>query len=165
MADRIVVMNHGVIEQIGTPDEVYRDPRTLFVADFIGEMNRLDALVSDASHVDVSGNVLACARHGLAPGTPAVVVLRPEDIVPHVDAGPNGNAQAANMVEATLAELEFLGASWRAYLESAWFPGQRLIGAFSANAVRRLSLAEGMRLRLEFPSARMKVFPRPEPER
>jgi iron(III) transport system ATP-binding protein len=162
MADRIVVMNQGVIEQIGTPDEVYRDPRSLFVAEFIGEMNRIAAVVVDSTHVEASGAVLGCAEHDLAPGTPAVVTLRPEDIVPHVSATPDGKPQGANMIDATLSELEFLGASWRAYLESAWLPGQHLIGAFSANAVRRLSLEEGMRVTLELPSARMKVFPRPE---
>ncbi|HUE46217.1 MAG TPA: putative 2-aminoethylphosphonate ABC transporter ATP-binding protein [Aestuariivirgaceae bacterium] len=164
MADRIVVMNQGVIEQIGTPDVVYRDPHTLFVADFIGEMNRLAAVVKDSTHVEVSGAVLACAEHRLAPGAPAVVALRPEDIVPHVVAKSDGKPQASNMIDATIAELEFLGAAWRAYLESAWLPGQRMIGAFSANAVRRLGLAEGTRLTLELPSARMKVFPRPEQE-
>jgi iron(III) transport system ATP-binding protein len=162
MADRIVVMNQGVIEQIGTPDEVYRDPRSLFVAEFIGEMNRIAAVVVDSTHVEASGAVLGCAEHDLAPGTAAVVTLRPEDIVPHVSATPDGKPQGANMIDATLSELEFLGASWRAYLESAWLPGQHLIGAFSANAVRRLSLEEGMRVTLELPSARMKVFPRPE---
>jgi len=162
MADRIVVMNHGVIEQIGTPDEIYREPQTLFVADFIGEMNRLDAVVRDSTHVEVSGAVLACAEHRLAAGMPAVVALRPEDIVPHVIATSERKAPDSNLIEATLAELEFLGASWRAYLNSAWLPDRHLIGAFSANAVRRLSLAEGMGLTLEFPRARMKVFPRPE---
>jgi iron(III) transport system ATP-binding protein len=162
MADRIVVMNQGVIEQIGTPDEVYRDPRSLFVAEFIGEMNRIAAVVVDSTHVEASGAVLGCAEHDLSPGTPAVVTLRPEDIVPHVSAAPDGKPQGANMIDATLSELEFLGASWRAYLESAWLPGQHLIGAFSANAVRRLSLEEGMRVTLELPSARMQVFPRPE---
>ncbi|MFW6077183.1 MAG: putative 2-aminoethylphosphonate ABC transporter ATP-binding protein [Hyphomicrobiales bacterium] len=169
MADRIVVMNNGVIEQIGTPDEVYRNPGSLFVADFIGEMNRLDAVVVDSTHVEASGAVLGCAEHELAPGTPAVLTLRPEDIVPHVDAsvgaGADGKPQDANMIDATLAELEFLGASWRAYLDSAWLPGQQLIGAFSANAVRRLSLVEGMQVTVELPSPRMKVFPRPEPAR
>ena len=43
MADRIVVMNHGVIEQVGTPREVYRDPATPFVADFVGKINVLPA--------------------------------------------------------------------------------------------------------------------------
>jgi iron(III) transport system ATP-binding protein len=162
MADRIVVMNQGIIEQIGTPDEVYRDPRSLFVAEFIGEMNRIAAVVVDPTHVEASGAVLGCAEHGLAPGTPAIVTLRPEDIVPHVSAKPDGKPQGANMIDATLSELEFLGASWRAYLDSAWLPGQQLIGAFSANAVRRLALEEGMRVTLELPSARMKVFPRPE---
>jgi iron(III) transport system ATP-binding protein len=163
MADRIVVMNQGIIEQIGSPDEVYRDPGSLFVAEFIGEMNRIAAVVVDSTHVEASGAVLGCVEHGLAPGTPAVVTLRPEDIVPHVSATPDGKPQGANMIDATLSELEFLGASWRAYLESAWLPGQQLVGAFSANAVRRLALEEGMRVTLELPSARMKVFPRPEP--
>ena len=45
MADRIVVMNHGVIEQVGTPAEIYRKPATAFVADFVGAMNSLDAVV------------------------------------------------------------------------------------------------------------------------
>jgi iron(III) transport system ATP-binding protein len=162
MGDRIVVMNQGIIEQIGTPDEVYRDPRSLFVAEFIGEMNRIAAVVVDSTHVEASGAVLGCAEHDLAPGTPAIVTLRPEDIVPHVSAKPDGKPQGANMIDATLSELEFLGASWRAYLDSAWLPGQHLIGAFSANAVRRLALEEGMRVTLELPSARMKVFPRPE---
>jgi iron(III) transport system ATP-binding protein len=162
MADRIVVMNQGIIEQIGSPDEVYRDPGSLFVAEFIGEMNRIAAVVVDSTHVEASGAVLGCVEHGLAPGTPAVVTLRPEDIVPHVSAKPDGKPQGANMIDATLSELEFLGASWRAYLESAWLPGQQLVGAFSANAVRRLALEEGMRVTLELPSARMKVFPRPE---
>lgn len=43
MADRIVVMNHGVIEQVGTPQEIYNHPRTAFVANFIGQMNFIDA--------------------------------------------------------------------------------------------------------------------------
>ena len=49
MADRIVVMNDGVIEQIGTPTEIYREPASLFVADFIGEMNQFAALASSGS--------------------------------------------------------------------------------------------------------------------
>ena len=53
MADRIVVMNHGVIEQIGSPTEVYREPANLFVADFIGEMNQVNSTVPKGGRLSV----------------------------------------------------------------------------------------------------------------
>ena len=67
MADRIVVMNHGVIEQIGTPTEVYRKPASAFVADFVGTTNFLPGVVVDARHVRFSGIDLACDLD-VAPG-------------------------------------------------------------------------------------------------
>ena len=161
MADRIVVMNHGVIDQIGTPDEVYGEPGTLFVADFIGEMNRLDAVVEDAAHIAVGATRLASSRHGLETGAPAVAAIRPEDIVPRLSEGDGGKGRSDNMLEATIAEMEFLGAAWRAHLQSARLPACDLIASFSANAVRRMSLGEGVRLLVELPAERIKVFPRP----
>jgi len=60
MADRIVVMNQGVIEQVGTPTEVYRTPKSAFVADFVGTTNFLPGVVIDRGHVRFSGIDLAC---------------------------------------------------------------------------------------------------------
>ena len=68
MADRIVVMNHGVIEQVGTPTEIYRHPRTLFVADFIGETNKFPAKVFGGATVSLAGTELVCAKHDLQTG-------------------------------------------------------------------------------------------------
>ena len=60
MADRIVVMNQGVIEQVGTPSEIYRKPTTAFVADFVGTMTFLDAEVTGPDRLRVGGIELAC---------------------------------------------------------------------------------------------------------
>ncbi len=60
MADRIVVMNHGVIEQIGSPAEVYSDPATPFVADFVGKTNLLPAAREEANRIRVGGQRFAC---------------------------------------------------------------------------------------------------------
>ena len=84
LSDRVVVMNHGQIEQIGTPDEIYRHPRTRFVADFIGRANFIDATVTaradDQVEVTLLGQkVQVPAAHITAPpGTRLVAVLRPE---------------------------------------------------------------------------------------
>ncbi len=76
MADRIVVMRDGVIEQIGPPTEIYREPRSLFVADFIGEMNQLAAVAEDGDAVRVGEVRLDSRQHDFKPGGQVIVVLR-----------------------------------------------------------------------------------------
>ncbi len=71
MADRIVVMNQGVIEQVGTPAEIYRSPVSAFVADFVGAMTFLDAEVVGSKRLRVGSVEIACADdRGLQRGTP-----------------------------------------------------------------------------------------------
>ena len=84
MADRMIVMNGGIAEQIGTPLDVYEHPQTLFAAQFIGSpsMNILDA-VATAGRVQVPGGAFEIA----APDGPLKLGLRPEHVVPN-DAGP-----------------------------------------------------------------------------
>ena len=86
MADRIVVMNHGVIEQVGTPVEIYREPSSMFVADFIGTMNFLSAEITEEGTagdggIRVGGLVLACDTSGHSGGKRVTAAIRPEDIV------------------------------------------------------------------------------------
>jgi len=84
MSDRIVVMNHGNIEQIGTPKEVYENPKTLFVADFIGQTNQLKATLHDQDdqtlHLQLADQRLILRKN--EPKTYAkelVLIVRPED--------------------------------------------------------------------------------------
>ena len=81
LADRLVVVNAGRIEQVGTPADVYRTPATRFVAGFIGAppMNLLRAKVSGAQSVALGGVQLLTRPHGLADGAQVIVGMRPED--------------------------------------------------------------------------------------
>ena len=80
MSDRVVVMNNGVIEQIGTPEDIYNEPVNAFVADFIGEANILNGTMIDDCRIKVLGNELECVDKGFGKNTPVDVVIRPEDI-------------------------------------------------------------------------------------
>jgi len=83
LSDQIVVMNHGIIEQSGSPEEIYRHPRSRFVANFIGRANFLPARVQSASGdratVECVGRTLTVRTpEGIAAGSDATLVLRPE---------------------------------------------------------------------------------------
>src|SRR5262249_16577558 len=80
MADRIVVMNRGRIGQIGTPLQVYREPASPFVADFIGAMNFLPGTVARPGAVRLGAVDLACDADGPPPGTAVTLAIRPQDI-------------------------------------------------------------------------------------
>lgn len=159
MADRIVVMNHGVIEQIGTPTQVYRHPETLFVADFIGETNQFPARIVDSGRVELEGTELVCAAHELEPGSQAVAVIRPVDTIPYAIAGDEAVGTPENLVDVEVREMEFLGGFWRTRLASPRLGARLLVADFSINAVRRLSISEGTSMRVELPRERMLVFP------
>ncbi|GAA4521604.1 ABC transporter ATP-binding protein [Chelativorans composti] len=86
ISDRIVVMNGGVIEQIGTPREIYARPATRFVAEFIGKANFLKAIVLDGETIDVGGVKVRYVNQR-QPGEQLTLVLRPEAIALSPDAG------------------------------------------------------------------------------
>ncbi|MBP9174890.1 MAG: putative 2-aminoethylphosphonate ABC transporter ATP-binding protein [Rhizobiales bacterium] len=155
MADRVVVMNDGVIEQIGTPTEIYREPASLFVADFIGSMNKLRVTVADQTHVKIGTATLACRSHGLANKAEAVLALRPEDVIPLESADA---AKAVNAYPVKVRDMEFLGSHWRAWLTSEAFGGAEIDCQFSINAVRRLDISQGASLSIQLPQDRVHVF-------
>ena len=80
MSDTVVVMDGGVIQQIGTPTDIYNEPKNAFVADFIGESNILDGLMLEDYWVKFAGHKFRCLDKDFGTNTPVDVVIRPEDI-------------------------------------------------------------------------------------
>ncbi len=80
MSDTIVVMNNGAIQQIGTPTDIYNEPKNAFVADFIGESNILDGIMHEDFTVEFQGIQFKCVDKGFGKNEPVDVVVRPEDI-------------------------------------------------------------------------------------
>ena len=80
MSDTIVVMDKGSIQQIGTPEDIYNEPKNAFVADFIGESNIIDGIMVKDNVVQMYGKKFPCLDGGFAPNEPVDVVIRPEDI-------------------------------------------------------------------------------------
>ena len=80
MSDTVVVMNEGVIQQIGTPEDIYNEPKNAFVADFIGESNIIDGIMPEDNVVQMYGRRFPCLDGGFAPNEAVDVVIRPEDI-------------------------------------------------------------------------------------
>ncbi len=79
MSDTIVVMNKGKIQQIGTPTDIYNEPKNAFVANFIGESNIVDGIMHQDKLVSFCGRQFDCLDGGFAPDEPVDVVVRPED--------------------------------------------------------------------------------------
>jgi putative spermidine/putrescine transport system ATP-binding protein len=128
LSDRLVVMNHGRIEQVGTPVELYRKPRTAFVAQFLGHPNFLSGEVVEARAGEVAvrvGPAIVRAAHEepLAPGAAVAVVLRAESARlarPPVD--PAGNA-----LPGTIAYTVYLGTSAEYEVRLAAGPAVRVV--------------------------------------
>jgi iron(III) transport system ATP-binding protein len=151
MADRIVVMNHGVIEQVGTPQEIYRAPATAFVADFVGAMNFLDGILDAPDRVRIGAASVACqTQDGLRPGAAVRLCIRPEDV--RVRDLP---VDVSNRLAATVEDLDFVGAFCRASLTAGEIA---LMADFSSNLIRDLGVAVGGTLDVALPPDRLRVF-------
>jgi iron(III) transport system ATP-binding protein len=153
IADQLVVMNNGVIEQVGTPQEVYRNPKTAFVADFVGHMNFLKAEVVGEGRVRVGGMILGAETGGLGIGESVTLCFRPEDIQVRGVAAGNANA-----IEVRIEEMEFLGTFYRADLAVNGPSSPRLMADFSMNAARDLALEPGKVIPIAMPAERLRLF-------
>ena len=80
MSDTVVVMESGIIQQIGTPQDIYNEPKNAFVADFIGESNIVDGIMHEDGLVEIHGHKFTCLDGGFGKMEPVDVVIRPEDI-------------------------------------------------------------------------------------
>jgi iron(III) transport system ATP-binding protein len=149
VADRIAVLNGGRLEQVGTPEEIYRQPSSPFVASFIGRSTAFDATVEAGALVTRDGHrIPAPAR--LAEGASCRAYLRPEDL----RLGQDALALPGNF-EATLIGIEYLGAICRLTFEDR---SLRLDGEADPDEMRALGLAAGSRIPVALPADRLMVF-------
>ncbi len=156
MSDRIVVMNDGVIEQIGNPMEVYRHPVTSFVADFVGEMNFLDGVLVAPGRVRVGTAELQCEPTDGLVGQAAVrVCFRPEDVDVR-----GHDAETINALPVEIMALDFLGSFYRATLRPAAVDSAEVRADVPIHLQRELDLAPGRSLVVSLPPDRIRVFAR-----
>lgn len=98
MSDTVVVMNGGVIQQMGSPKHIYDEPCNTFVADFIGESNILDGIMEEDCKVNFMNHTVKCVDGGFGKKAPVHVVLRPEDINLSTELNSNDNVFAEGEV-------------------------------------------------------------------
>ena len=153
MADRVVVMNAGRIEQVGTPAEIYGRPATPFVAEFIGRMNFLPGELVAPGRVRFGARELQCDADAGGGSGAVTLAIRPEDIAIR-DLAPD----AANVLAVVITQMEFRGNHFSTALLVDDLD-RPIMADFSANAVRDLGLVPGGSARVAFPPARLRVFP------
>lgn len=81
MSDKVVVMNQGYIQQMGTPEDIYNEPENAFVADFIGDSNIIDGMMLEDKLVEILDHRFECVDVGFGTNRPVDVVIRPEDVI------------------------------------------------------------------------------------
>ena len=115
MSDTVVVMDQGKIQQIGTPEDIYNEPKNAFVADFIGESNILDGIMRADGVVEIFNRRFACLDKGFEKDESVDVVIRPED----VDIVPENQGQLKGTVTAVTFKgvhydtiVDFYGFKW-----------------------------------------------------
>ena len=164
IADRVVVMNHGVVEQVGTPREIYQRPATPFVAEFIGKANRLQAIAAGDGGITLGGHKLFCPQAPqMAKGQALDVYLRPEDCTVHdcTAMPPVGYAPAANgtpVWAGVVAHLEFLGALCIAHVDVQRLPEKRMQLQLSATQWAQLDIQPGRWLQFSVNAQQLKIF-------
>ena len=110
MSDTIVVMNQGYIQQVGTPEDIYNEPKNAFVADFIGDSNIIGATFIQDELVEILGSRFACVDKGFGRNKPVDVVIRPED----VDLLPEGQGS----LEGVVTHMIFKGVHYEMEVEA-----------------------------------------------
>ncbi|MBR6502743.1 MAG: ABC transporter ATP-binding protein [Clostridia bacterium] len=113
MSDRVVVMNKGKIQQIGTPQDIYNEPENAFVADFIGESNILDGIMRDDFVAEFSGHVFDCLDKGFDKNENVDVVVRPEDV--------DIVAPEKGMLKGVVTSVDFLGVHYEIIVDIGGF--------------------------------------------
>ena len=113
MSERVVVMDNGKIQQVGTPQDIYNEPKNAFVADFIGESNILDGVMIKDFVAEFSGKTFECLDKGFGIGEKVDVVVRPEDV--------DIVAPEKGMLEGIVTSITFLGVHYEIIVDIGGF--------------------------------------------
>jgi iron(III) transport system ATP-binding protein len=153
MADRIVVMKSGRVQQIGTPQDIYRAPCNGFVADFIGRGNLLEANLQEHAVFKFGKVSLRCASpmQGIVAHR---FYVRPEDIGLH-----NITDKPENSFTATVKKTEFIGSSYLVTLEADMGQNKPLVAQFSSNYLEGHPIHPGALLRVSIPAEHLRSMP------
>jgi len=156
MADRIVVMNQGAIEQVGNSEQIYRSPASPFVANFVGMMNFIPALTLDTpNRLKVGSIFLECPTpEGLEPNSPVTVAIRPEEI--RIS---ENDSLDQNINQVKVIESEFLGSFYRLICQLDDENQTQLLVEVSNNLMEELALEVGSTLFIHLPSEIVRVYP------
>ena len=145
MSDTVVVMNGGVIQQVGTPEEIYNEPRNAFVADFIGDSNIIDGVMHRDFLVSFAGAQFPCVDRGFKPEQSVQVVVRPEDI--EVVSPVEG--QLTGVVEEVIFKgvhfemhVDCDGRQWLIHSTRACTPGERIGMRIGPNEIHIMARSE-----------------------
>jgi iron(III) transport system ATP-binding protein len=152
LADRVVVMNHGVIDQVGTPLEVYERAATPFVADFLGRVNALDAECLGDGRYRIGQVELQTGANGAERGKRVKLYLRPEDR--HVEGDAAHSPQA---LRGRVQRIDFLGTFCLAEVHAEAL-GQPVTLYYSLNQLHDLAIREGAQVSFSLRGERARVF-------
>ena len=153
MADRIVVMDQGRIEQVGTPIEIYSNPASPFVADFIGVMNFFAGEITSPGIVRIGENNLKCNTENIPENSNVSITVRPEDILCHSEF-----IGSPNILEVKVKSLEFLGSFYRLFILGPNGFG-KLMADLSIKQVHEQNITPESTLKIELPPNRILIFP------
>mgnify|MGYP001851877942 FL=1 len=146
MSDTVVVMNGGVIQQVGTPEEIYNEPKNAFVADFIGDSNIIDGVMHRDFLVSFAGVQFPCVDRGFKPEQSVQVVVRPEDIEV---VSPMEGQLTGEVNDVIFKGVHFEmhvdcdGKEWLIHSTRACTPGERIGMRIGPNEIHIMARSEG----------------------
>jgi len=156
MSDRLAVMNAGRVEQVGAPQEVYEDPQTIFVADFLGVSNLMDATARGASdgacRVELDGFELRGGAGATDVTGPAKIVIRPE----RVELEPHGTPAGPNRLPGMIERVVYVGSVIQVIVRAA--TGDAL-QALVQNTGKGVAYEQGTPVQIHLPAEALRVLP------
>jgi spermidine/putrescine transport system ATP-binding protein len=160
MSDRLAVMNAGRVEQVGAPQDVYEDPETVFVADFLGVSNLMDATAHGARdghcHVAVEQYEFEAHAGESSVAGPAKIVIRPE----RVELEPHGSPAGPNRIPGMVERLVYVGSAVQVIVRAA--TGET-VQALVQNTGKGVPYEQGAPVQVHLPADALRVLAEPKP--